>query len=70
MKTILLEVEDNSYYALLDFIEALPKNQCRVVINDDELSRDESVQVQKMMLQIDAGDYSEFEDWETVKTRL
>jgi hypothetical protein len=71
MKTILLEIAENSYGSLLGFIQTLPKNECRVLSdNDDVLSPKESLQIQKMMLQIDQGDYSEFEDWETVKTRL
>jgi hypothetical protein len=71
MKTILLEVADNSYSSLLGFIQTLPKNECRVIDdNDDVLSPNEAAHIQKLMNQIDNGDYSEFEEWETVKTRL
>jgi len=70
MKTILLEVEENSYQTILNFIKLLPKNQCRVINDDDELSSDETLHIQKTMAQIEQGDYSEFEDWETVKKRL
>jgi hypothetical protein len=70
MKTILLEVEENSYQTILNFIKLLPKNQCRVINDDDELSTDETLHIQKTMAQIEQGDYSEFEDWETVKMRL
>lgn len=69
MKTILLEVEEQSYQMILNFIKSLPENQCRV-INDDELSNDEFLHIQPIMQKIQQGDYSEFEDWETVKTRL
>jgi hypothetical protein len=69
MKTILLEVEEHSYQMILDFIKSLPKDQCRV-INDDELSTEELLHIQEITVQIQQGDYSEFEDWETVKTRL
>jgi hypothetical protein len=49
----------------------LPKNECRVIDdNDDVLLPNEAAQIQKLINQIDNGDYSEFEDWETVKTRL
>lgn len=70
MKTILLEVEEKSYQTILNFIKLLPKNQCRVINDDDELSSDETLHIQKTMAQIEQGDYSEFEDWETVKMRL
>ena len=66
----MLEVEENSYQTILNFIKLLPKNQCRVINDDDELSSDETLHIQKTMAQIEQGDYSEFEDWETVKKRL
>jgi 16S rRNA G966 N2-methylase RsmD len=69
VKTILLEVEEQSYQTILNFIKLLPENQCRV-IDDDELSGEEQLQVQKVMAQIQQGDYSEFEAWEVVKVRL
>ncbi len=37
MKTILLEVEDNAYQTVLDFISLLPKNQCRL-LEENQLS--------------------------------
>jgi hypothetical protein len=40
------------------------------VINDDELSTEELLHIQEIIAQIQQGDYSEFEDWETVKTHL
>jgi hypothetical protein len=65
MKTLVLEIKEDSYQTILN----LPKNQCRV-INDDELSTEELDNVKQIMTQIQQGDYSEFEDWETVKKRL
>jgi hypothetical protein len=69
MKTILLEIEDNTYQTILDFIKLLPENRCRV-LDEDELSTDEHQHIQHCLAQIEQGDYSEFEDWETVKKRL
>jgi trans-2-enoyl-CoA reductase len=69
MKTILLEVEDKTYQTILDFIKLLPENRCRV-LNEDELSTDEQQHINHCLTQIEQGDYSEFEDWETVKKRL
>jgi len=69
MKTILLEVEENSYQTVLNFIKLLPENHCRI-IDDDELSNEELHHVQNTLRQIQQGDYSEFEAWETVKNRL
>lgn len=69
MKTILLEIEDNTYQTILDFIKLLPENRCRI-LDEDELSTDEQQQIQHCLTQIEQGDYTEFEDWETVKIRL
>jgi hypothetical protein len=69
MKTVLLEIEDSSYNTLLSFINNLPKNVCRVLNDDDSLSQEESAHIQKIMTQIEQGDYSEFVDWDTVKAR-
>jgi hypothetical protein len=68
MKTVLLEIEDSSYNTLLNFINNLPKNVCRVLDDDDSLSQQESTHIQKMMMQIEQGDYSDFVDWDTVKS--
>ncbi|WP_394754544.1 hypothetical protein [Crenothrix sp.] len=42
----------------------MPENRCRV-LDEDELSTDEHQHVQHCLAQIEQGDYSEFEDWET-----
>jgi hypothetical protein len=69
VKTILLEIEDNTYKTILDFIKLLPENRCRI-LDEDELSTDERQHIQHCLAQIEQGDYSEFEDWETIKKRL
>ncbi len=70
MKTILLEVEDNSYQIILDFIKLLPQNRCHVLESDNVLSSEENQHIKKYLAQIEQGDYSEFDDWETVKNQL
>jgi len=69
MKTILLEIEDKTYQTVLDFIKLLPENRCRI-LEDDDLSEDEHRHIQSCLNQIGQGDYSEFEDWDTVKERV
>ncbi len=69
MKTILLEVEDNAYQTVLDFINLLPKNQCRL-LEENQLSDQEQQHIQHCLNQIQQGNYSEFDDWETVKNHL
>jgi hypothetical protein len=69
MKTILLEVDDNSYQTVLAFIKLLPNNRCRV-LEDDELSADEHQHIRECITQIQQGNYSEFDDGEVVKKQL
>ncbi|MFZ2727249.1 MAG: hypothetical protein WAX77_13415 [Methylococcaceae bacterium] len=70
MKTILLEIEDNSYQILLNFIQSLPGNQCHIIEQDNELSIEENQFIQNCLSQIEKGDYSEFDNWEIVKNQL
>ncbi len=72
MKKIVLEVEDSHYQTLLDVIKALSNNHyCRVLEdNDDTLTKEEYQQIQNDITKIKQGDYSDFEDWEVVKTKL
>lgn len=70
MKTILLEVADDSYQTILAFINLLPENKCHVLNDDTYLSDKETAHIQKAITQIQLGDYGEFEEWETVKARL
>lgn len=70
MKTILLEVADESYQTILAFIQLLPENKCRLLNDDTLLSDNETLHIAKSITQIQQGDYSEFEEWDTVKARL
>lgn len=69
MKTIYLEVDDSAYQTILNFIELLPKNRCRI-LEDDDLTQDEQNPIKQALKSIEQGDYSEFDDWEAVKHRL
>jgi hypothetical protein len=55
MKTILLEIEDNTYQTILDFIKLLPENRCRI-LDDDALSSDEQQHIAHCFGQIQQGD--------------
>ena len=69
MKTILLEVEDNAYQTIFDFIKLLPENRCHI-LEELELLTDEHQHIQHCLTQIQQGDYSEFDDWEMLKNTL
>jgi predicted ATP-binding protein involved in virulence len=69
MKTLVLEIEDNAYQTVLDFIKLLPENRCHI-LEEPELLSHEQQHIQRCLAQIQQGDYSEFDDWETVKNTL
>jgi len=69
MKTIHLEVEDSSYKAILNFIKLLPENRCRV-LEDEILSVEEQQHVKNCLSQIKQGDYSDFDNFDTIKNEL
>ncbi len=66
MKTILLEVEDDSYQTILNFIKLLPEQRCHI-LEEEELTTEEHQHIQKCLAQIAQGDYGEFDEWEMVK---
>ena len=71
MKTISLEVEEQVYKDVINFLRLLPKESFRIMEEDsDKLSLEEQSVVQILQARLQAGDESEFEDWETVKTAL
>jgi len=45
MKTILLEVEDNAYQTILDFIKLLPENRCHILEEPELLTFGASFQI-------------------------
>ncbi len=69
MKTIHLEVEDSSYQAILNFIKLLPENRCRV-LEDEILSVEEQQHVKNCLSQIKQGNYSDFDDFDTIQNDL
>ncbi len=66
MKNIYLEVDEQAYETILAFIKLLPPQRCRV-IEDDELTEEETIHINTCRAQIAQGDYSQFDEWERVK---
>jgi len=69
MKTIQLEVSDNIYQKVIDFITLLPKDRCHL-LSEDELSTAELNQASHLSEQLKKGNDSEFEDWNDIKSSL
>ncbi len=69
MKTISLEVDDNSYWDMMNFLRLLPKDRFHLLEDDsDSLSPEEQTQIKALQACLQAGDDSDFEDWEAIKT--
>jgi hypothetical protein len=71
MKTISLEVEESIYPNIVSFLRLLPSNSVHVLEDDsDTLSAEERIAVANIQARLQAGDDSEFEDWDSVKADI
>lgn len=65
MKTISLEVEESIYPNIIGFLRLLPEQSVHALEDDsDTLSAEERIAVANSQARLQAGDDSEFEDWE------
>ncbi|MDF1584154.1 MAG: hypothetical protein RQ733_12805 [Methyloprofundus sp.] len=69
MKNIQLEVSDNIYQKVIDFLSLLPKEQCHLIA-EDELSNAEISHISVLTGKIKAGDDAEFDSWDKIKSSL
>lgn len=58
MKTLILEIEDDAYQQVMNFISLVPK--CHILDLDDDVTNDEMVVIEKSHQDIQHGNYSEF----------
>ena len=66
MKSIQLEVSNNIYQTIIDFLSLLPKEQCHL-ISGDELSDMELQHTLEVLKKLKSGDESNFDNWDDVK---
>ena len=67
MKNIQLEVSDNIYQKVIDFLSLLPTEQCHL-ITEEELSNAEISHISELIGKIKEGDDSEFDNWDEIKS--
>jgi hypothetical protein len=71
MKTISLEIYDQVYPQIVNFLRLLPENCCHLLEDDDaELSPAEMSAIEMIRARLQTGDDSEFIDWENFKDKL
>ena len=71
MKTISLEIDERVYPQVVGFLRLLPKDCCHVFEEDDTaLDMEELATVKAIQARLQAGDDSDFVDWDDIKDKL
>jgi len=71
MKTIHLEITDNLYAQFKELLSSLPIDGFQIIEEDsDILTMEESKEVYRLKKQTDKNDFSEFENWDTIKSDI
>ena len=68
MKSITIDIADNVYNRLREFLDTLPSESIKVYEEDfDFLTADEKVEIFNIQEKTKNGDFSDFEDWDSLK---
>ena len=71
MKTISLEIDERIYTQVVGFLRLLPEDCCHVFEEEDtNLDMDELATVKAIQARLQAGDDSDFVDWDDIKDKL
>ncbi len=71
MKSITIEISEKVFKTFREFLELLPKDSFRIYDEDsDELTLEEEKAYYSANKKIEKGDFSDFEDWDSVKSNL
>ena len=71
MKTISLEIEERVYTQVVSSLRLLPDDCCHVFEEEDtKLDMDELATVKAIKARLQAGDDSDFVDWDEIKDKL
>jgi predicted CopG family antitoxin len=68
MKSITIDIADNVYNRLREFLDTLPSESIKVYEEDfDFLTADEKDEIYNIQEKTKNGDFSDFEDWDSMK---
>jgi cytoplasmic iron level regulating protein YaaA (DUF328/UPF0246 family) len=70
MKTISLEVDEQIYSNIINFLRLLPSERCRLIEDDDTLTPAEIAHLQAIRTQLRQHGDDEFDDWAEIKGQL
>jgi hypothetical protein len=70
MKSITIDIADNVYNRLREFLDTLPSESIKVYEEDlDFLTADEKDEIYIIQEKTKNGDFSDFEDWDSMKKK-
>lgn len=68
MKSITIDISDQAYNTFRGLLETLPKGSFKILDEDpDVLTAEEEKVFYSIQEKINNGDFSDFEDWDSVK---
>lgn len=70
MKTVTVEIDEQTYPKLIEFLKHLPKDRYEVFEDDDFLKKDERAEISAIRSRLMEGNDSEFEAWSKVREDL
>lgn len=70
MKTLTLEIDEESYPSLMAFLRRLPADRYALYEDEEPLSESEQAELDRIRAKLAAGDDSEFENWTDLRNNL
>jgi hypothetical protein len=70
MKIVTVEIDDQIYPKLIEFLEHLPKGHYELLEDDESLDDKERAEIAAIRNRLHEVDEREFEDWSTVRKDL
>ena len=70
MKTVTVEIDDQTYPKLIEFLKHLPKGHYELLEDKDSLEEEERAEIAAIRSRLTEADDGEFEDWSTVRKEL
>lgn len=71
MKTITLDIKEQVFEKLMEFLHDLPGESVKIYDDDpDALTAQETKEIYNVRQKIQSNDYSEFKDWDELKSEL
>jgi len=70
MKTVTVEIDEQTYPKLIEFLKRLPEDRYELFEDDGSLEQEERTEISAIRSRLKEGNDSEFEDWSAVRKDL